>query len=172
MANSTAKARPEVTEGEIGCRRLRELVLVVIAEIMRIEDDGHAVLLNEADGILEPLQLPVVEGLTQHRLQPLPAEGQADDVHALAGEISHRVFRRVGVVGAEYAGAVAIFGAGKIDAAIAELGCGKAGIGLCVKASRTVAASDRRSSLVTSPVIASSCSSSPPVSPLHRELPR
>ena len=69
------KPCPEIPEGGIRRRRRADLGLVVIAEIMRVEQNRHVVLADQADRIFDPLELILVEPSAERRLQPLQRKG-------------------------------------------------------------------------------------------------
>ena len=62
---------------------------------MDVDDDGCAAPLHRRDGLLQAPEFCAVEGAVQLRLEPLPQDGHAKDVHALAGEVGDIL--RVGI---------------------------------------------------------------------------
>jgi len=83
---------------------------------MRIENDGQVLLAQKLDHVPQPLQLGLVERLSEFGLQALPEEGKAHGVEALLGEIGDGFLGGIGIGLENLAATLAEFGTGEVDA--------------------------------------------------------
>ena len=107
--------------------------------IVRVDDGGHALRRYAIHQSSEPPQFGGIEGLHERGLQPFPAEGYANGVHALVAEIGHAADFGVNVMCAVGSGEITFpkFSACQTHAAPLGRGCSGAGIRIrtCIRAS-------------------------------------